>query len=333
MKSKYILSLLLLSLLLAACGVDGKHFRLEGRILNMNQGEFYIYNDEGMIEGIDTIKVVGGRFSYEMECKLPTTLMLVFPNFSEQPIYAEPGKSVDIQGDASHLKELKVKGTEDNKLMTDFRAQISNVTPPEIKKFARQMIEDHPKSKVGVYLVKKYFITAATPDYGEASRLIKIMTAAQPDNGKLKLLATHVEQLKKSDIGQPILSFVTHDTKGRMVSSSDLSTNLAVVCTWATWSYESIDMLRKLKESQRKSAGRLKVVSIAVDASRVECEQQLKRDSIQWSNICDGKMLETKAVQQLGLTAVPDNILIKNGKIIARSIPVSDIQTTIDKNL
>ena len=39
-----------------------------------------------------------------MECQKEMTLMIVFPNFTEQPVFAAPGKSVDIKGDASHLK-------------------------------------------------------------------------------------------------------------------------------------------------------------------------------------------------------------------------------------
>ena len=59
---------------------------------------------------MDTIKVQGGRFSFEKPCKENYTIMIVFPNFSEQPIFAESGKSVDIKADASHLKEMEVKG-------------------------------------------------------------------------------------------------------------------------------------------------------------------------------------------------------------------------------
>ena len=47
--------------------------------------------------------------------------MLVFPNFSEQPIFAKPGETVDIKADTSHLKELEATGTKDNELMNDFR--------------------------------------------------------------------------------------------------------------------------------------------------------------------------------------------------------------------
>ena len=98
----------------------------------MDQGEFYVYSPEGGINGIDTIRLQGGRMSYEVMCTAPTTLVMVFPNFSEQPIFAEPGKNVKIEGDASHLKEMKVKGTKTNELMNDFREQIATANPPQV---------------------------------------------------------------------------------------------------------------------------------------------------------------------------------------------------------
>ena len=57
---------------------------------------------------MDTIKVVGGRFTYEMPCHDDCTLMIVFPNFSEQPIFAESGESVELKGDASHFVKTRV---------------------------------------------------------------------------------------------------------------------------------------------------------------------------------------------------------------------------------
>lgn len=131
---KRLLLLFVIALSLCSCGINGKRFKIKGHILNINQGEFYVYDDMGLINGIDTIKVEGGRFTYEMDCERPTTVMLVFPNFSEQPIFAEPGKDASVKGDASHLKELRIEGTKTNETMTKFRSQISNEAPPEIKK-------------------------------------------------------------------------------------------------------------------------------------------------------------------------------------------------------
>ena len=71
-----------------ACSGRKGYFTIEGRFLNMNQGELYVYSNDGLTNGIDTIKVNGGRFSLDIPCKRKGTLMIVFPNFSEQPVFA-----------------------------------------------------------------------------------------------------------------------------------------------------------------------------------------------------------------------------------------------------
>ena len=86
--------------LLSSCGVDSDRFRLEGRLRNMNQGEFWIYSTDGGASGIDTIFVRDGRFEYETTLRIPSTYVLIFPNFSELPIFANPGKVATIKGDA-----------------------------------------------------------------------------------------------------------------------------------------------------------------------------------------------------------------------------------------
>ena len=98
--------LLLLVLVLVSCGTDNDHFKIEGRFLNLNQGELRVYSLDGGTAKLDTIHINGGRFSAEIECSRPQTLMLVFPNFSEQPLFAAPGQSVDIKADASLFEIL-----------------------------------------------------------------------------------------------------------------------------------------------------------------------------------------------------------------------------------
>jgi hypothetical protein len=323
---KHLSYLILLSLLLVSCGTQSGHFKIEGHFLNMNQGEFYVYNMEGGVKGIDTIKVEGGRFAYETTCEQPTVLMLVFPNFSEQPIFAESGKAVDIKADASHLKEMEVTGTDDNELMTKFRKQTVNASPPEIIKYAKMFIGDHPESAVGAYLVKKYFVQTTTPDYNEAYKLIASMLKEQPKNGLLMALKRSIDILKRSTVNSSIPHFTATDMNGKPVSDAQLRTGVAVINVWATWNYESQDIQRQLKQMQRSSGGKLKLLSISVDASRKDCKQTLQRDSVSWSSVCDERMFESPLLKQLGLLSVPDNIIIQNGRIIAHGLSANDLR-------
>lgn len=321
--------LLLLTLMLSSCGVDGSHFEIQGHLLNINQSDFYVYAENGSVDGLDTIHVEGGRFAYEVPCKHPTILYLVFPNYSVVPIFAQPGKSVSIKGDASHLKEIEIKGTDDNELYTKFRERVAKASPPEAKHAAEDFIGDHPESVVGLWLIRKYFISDALPDYQTALRLAQKMQSKQTDQADLSRMIRLLDSMAHVGIGSALPDFSTYDTKGRLVSSSNLSSGLAVICTWASWSYDSMDMLRTLKQLQRQSQGRLKVVSLSVDASRSDCDGALKVDSISWPNVCDGQMFDSRPLKQLGLMGVPDNIIVKDNRIVARNLMGSQLHDKI----
>jgi len=320
--------------LLAACGVDGKRFRVEGRFLNLNRGEFYVYSTNGLIDGIDTVKLEGGRFTYDIPCEREGTLVMVFPNFSEQPIFAQPGKSVDIEGDASHLKELTVKGTKDNKLMNQFRKAIVNASPPQVAKIAAMFAADNPTSLVSVYLVRRYFITTPTPNYKEAERLVKLLLAQQPKNGELNHMQTLISRLAKTSVGAPLPAFQARSTKGEKVSQQPYNkASVAVFNVWSTTNMQSMEIQRMLKQKVRDSKGKLQVVSLCVDPILRECNDVLQRDSISWPNICDGAMFEGDVAKKLGIYTVPFNILLKNGKIIARDLDNNQLKEQLDKLL
>ena len=299
----------------------------------MNQGEFYVYSEDGITDGIDTIKVNGGRFAYEVPCTRAAVLMLVFPNFSEQPIFAAPGKTVTIKADASHMKEMEVNGTDDNELMTDFRLQIANASPPEVLRLAETFIRDHADSPVSAYLVRHYFMVAASPDYNKAKSLINLMLKEQEKNGLLMRLKQQVDTLSMTAVGSRLPSFSTTDIKGEAVTQEDLSSGVAVINVWASWRYETKEIQRQLKRLALQWSGQLHLLGIAIDASRRDCENAMKQDTITWHNICDEQLFDGKLVRQLGITSVPDNIVLKDGRIQARGLSSIELKKKVEELL
>ena len=352
---------LVAALVCTSCGTDSRHFRIDGRLLHLNQGEFYVYSPDGTINGLDTIKVQAGRFSYEVACDRPMTLMIVFPNFTEQPVFAQPGKSVDLKGDASHLKEMTVKGTKDNELMNKFREMIHNAAPPEMKKCAQLFVQDHPESRVGAYLVDRYFIHDANPDTKTAVRLVDLMIEKQPDNGYLKRQKRQLTAFFVATKGADIPNVLGTTVDGRTIGRVQLTkAPVTVVCALATWKYESMSQFRRLAAYAASQQGRVAVVGVSIDASPSLVRSQLasqigisdsasglafgpssgsssgsasgsssgpasasaqgsssSRSSSTCYVVCDGKMVESPFFTRLGLTGVPDNIVIKNGRIAA----------------
>ena len=328
--TKHITYLILLTLVLVSCGVDGKHYKLEGRFLHLNQGEFYVYSTDGILDGIDTIKIEGGRFAYEIPCDEEGTLVMVFPNFSEQPISTQPGKTVEIKADASHLKELEAEGTDNNKLMTAFRKQVSNMSPQQAVDAAEEFVKHNPKSDVSAWLIRKYFILAPKPDYAKAKQLLDLMIAEQPKNGKLVNLQQQLIGLAAT-AGKSLPIFTATDINGNKVTQANLTQSPnAVVFLWASWNYESTDMQRQLKRLKAAKGNGLSIIGVCIDPSKSEMQQSLRRDSISWPTINDGMMFDTKIAKQLGLSQVPANILLKNGKIVGRNLRMNELKEKIE---
>lgn len=316
---------LLLTLVLVSCGTDSHHFKIDGRLLNLNQGEFYVYSTDGVIEGIDTIHVQAGRFSYETKCEKKGTLVIVFPNFSEQPVFTEPGKIASFEGDVNKLKEVKVKGTDDNKIMNLFRERAINSSPDEIKKYIEQITNDHPTSIVPIYLVRKYFMQTDVPDYKRASKLLGILQKAQPENGLLKIMEKQVKNYANSSVKEKLPEFTATDVNGKKVSSKDYTKGQAAIIVWASWEYESCNMLRTLRDIKKDNED-IHVLGICLDTSIKECKRIMERDEINFPIVCDGKMMDGSLVQKLATCYIPDNIILKDGKVTARTLATQELR-------
>ena len=321
-------------LALTSCGAGNGRFRIEGRFRNLNRGEFYVYSPDGGTTGRDTIQVVDGRFSYNVPLSDKATFILIFPNFSQQVVFGENGKVAKVSGDASHMREMEITGTDDNELMTDFRLAANRLSPPEVKEAAARFVEENPASLASLYIVNSHFLQASQPDYAEASRLLKLMLKEDPSNGRVALLLKQVESLKPSSIGAMLPQFTATDTDGRAISRKSLNGKVNVVSAWASWSYDSVNLQQWLRRFKKEKGADLAVVSICVDADRKACLRQMKADSINWPNVCDGRMWDTPLMQTLGLSTVPGNIVADaNGKIVARNLNTSQMKEQLEKML
>ena len=328
-KWKAVIYAFLFPLLLYSCGNSGTRFHLEGQFKNINQGEFYLCDFEQGRK--DTIVLREGKFIFDEELPDTTILTLIFPNYSELPIIATPGSRIKIKGDVSHLKETEITGNEENELMTAFRLQTKEMMPPEVKQKAEQFILDHPESPVSLYLLRRYFILAVDADYAHVYELCKKMLEAKPNNIPLiqlhqRLIAT---QQKKSTGKLP--AFTATDTKGKTVTDSLLNKKANVIMVWASWSYDSQQVLRQLNRWRKEHHDSIGVITICMDGAPSEGKNVIERDSIKWPNICDGNMWDSPIVSDLGITFIPENIVTdKDGNIVGRSLSAADLKDKVE---
>lgn len=308
-------------------------FRLTGRFRHLNQGQFFIYDTERGMR--DTIHVRNGRLEYERTMEDPALLMLQFPNFSELPIFAQPGQDLEIDGDASHLRTTKVTGDNINEEMTDFRLNTADLTPPEQRRVAARYAEENAASPIALYLVQRFFVQCDQPDYVQAHRLCSLVVARQPDNLQAVRLSEQLASLKNATDKGPLPQFQATSTDGRRVDRTTLlKGDVGVVVVWASWNYESHNLLQQLHRRAAAHKQRLAVVSVCLDASPKEGRRILERDSISWPNVCDGRMWRSPVLAQLGLALASANVVVdKQGNIIGRNLTTQDMMKLIDERL
>lgn len=324
-----------LAIIISSCGAKSGHFRVEGKFKHLNQGEFYIYTPYAATINIDTIKVADGRFVYDVPLDINTTFVIIFPNFSEQVVFGQPGATVKINGDASHLREMEITGTDDNKLMTDFRLNANKMTPPEVKESVVDFVKKNPKSPAGMYLVNRYFVTGQSPDYEKAYGLARIMQKADPANGALARQTKQLEWLRKCAAGGKLPDFKVKDIDGKTVSrAQSLNGKVNIINTWAAWDYDSQNSQRMLNRLKKQYGDDMAVLTVCVDGSKHDYIKRTERDSIPWPAVCDGKMWDTPLMKQMGLATVPGNIVAdEKGTVVARNLDDKQLEDKIKSML
>ena len=155
------------------------------------------------------------------------------------------------------------------------------------------------------------------------------MQTAQPDNWELERMKRQLRTMKNATVGLNLPQFTVKTLGGKTITGNELRRNhMVIINVWASWDYNSLEMQRTLNEAARK--GYATVLGISIDASPKDVRRLLKADDIIFENVCDGQMLDGKLLQTLGLTTMPDNIVVKNGKITERRVTANTIRQRIN---
>ena len=309
-------------LLLTACSSGDDKVSIEGRLLHMNQATFYVYSTDGVIDGIDTITVAGGRFEYEREIRHGGTLLIVFPNFSQIPIFVEPGTSVSIDGDAARLREVKVRGDELNENFTGFREMHRDKSVKMMRLVTEDFIgSDNCNTEVALWLIQQYFLTPKDADVKGAVAMLNKLAQKGDKKVKVKRLLNQLNATGIVANGDRIGKFSATDIDGRRITEKTVGEGKWVVMTCASWSYDSQSMLRRLVQRQDE-----RVIAICLDVKKQEARDLRSRCGAEGVfMVCDSTQWENPLLRTFGLTTIPDNVMTENGKVVKRKIPISDL--------
>lgn len=289
---------------MAGClGVDKNTARLKGRFKHLQQAQIFIYSDAPAFGRLDTINVIGGSFDYRTPLSEPTVLTIMYPNFSETILVAEPGVVLTLEADANNLRDTKVSGSAANDSLSAFRKRHSSETPEIQRKAAEAYISKHPADMASVALFIKYFVQSETLYAEPTTTLLRLLTKAMPDHTGLRTIGNHLRPLLRTAVGAKAPAELTKKPLPAVITF-----------TLAT-QYQSGEMMRQIDRAvTERDSLKPKPKHISVDEIKVDD--------------CDLDSLR----QAYGLRYVPGNILIDSrGRITARDLPINKLVDAVKR--
>ena len=287
-------------LLMAAC-TDKGTLRIKGTIRNIQQADFFIYSPDGGISRLDTIHVIDGKFDWQTPLTEEATFIIVYPNFSEQVIFAQPGDVLKVSGDAGQLRQIAVEDSQDNEELTKFRLQNIDATPQQRTEAMQRYVKENPDTRVGIYLQRQLTLqnaTFSTLRRGETLPAIQLPPDGLTDDTDTIFIQTKNRKEPTSIRQRPLL-----------------------LLFWATWSGNSHSVNREARQllTQTKDlplGKRFQAINISLDVDLRTYHTFLRRDTMDWPTRCYRQAWNTQVTKQLGITNLPYIVLTDSARII-----------------
>ncbi len=329
---KNFLFLLPLIGLLSACGTPADRVRLKGHIKGVKQAECYVYAEGEPLSGFDTLKIDDGKFDTSLPATQTRLLHILFPNFSEISVVAEPGKTVEVEGDADHLRSCYAGGSEENELLSNFRREVADKSERETCLAAEKFIRDHIGTMAAVAVFHTYFARNEKPDLRTTQALMDELGKAQPQNATLAEITQTLQRRLKSAVGARLPRFGGTTLSGDSFSSQKLSGQPLCIVVWAAWSNESYRMIVAARKAAKKMSGRIQFVHVSLDLDAAKARERVRRDSISAPVLFDGAGPGSRIAEQLGITCIPGNILVgSDGRIRAVNVEPSRLEEELSR--
>lgn len=326
-------------MLLMSCGPSGTSFRIEGKFRDMEGGELYIYNLSDNNARLDTLQVKNGKFIYRGQAEETTPYILVFPNGVEQVIFVSPASDLKYEATANDLKNYVVNGSEENKLMNQFRQETYTLKPSKVISKAASYIKQNPTSPVAIYLLDQYFVQDEEVNEKELSQLLKLLRQQHPHNLYLLEVESKLKSASRSQVGMklPNVTLLAKDKSKKNLWSPKKEKDYHLITFWATWMENGYDFLWKLRKSNDnyKDGGKLRIVAVSLDIERYRWEEATRPDTTSIiEHYCDGMSFESKAIKQLGIEVLPYYILTdKEHKVLEKGADIKQMEEKLKKHL
>ena len=334
MKTKFFL-LCALALALFACTSkpEVKTFKINVNLANADGQTVYLQKDgqvldSAVIENWDAVFTTPVCDDNEMYSVMLPGWRRAFPFFTDNV-------DVTLEGDAQNPNAILVKGSESqdrliaftesyNELEAKLEADstMSQEDADEILKMhCFDFVWDNPTDPVAHYVMYRYK-WAFGPC--ELRTMLDNIHAADSTltNKNLQMAEEYVAKQERVQAGQPIIDFTQNDPEGNPITLSELAEGkLLLVDFWASWCPDcrkaNPDVVAAYQKYHEQG---FDVLGVSFDTNKEAWLAAVEKDGLTWTQVSDLQGWNNAAGALYAIAFIPQNALIKDGKIVARNL-------------
>ncbi|MDO5523919.1 MAG: DUF4369 domain-containing protein [Bacteroidia bacterium] len=365
--------ILIISVLLSACGNKKNSVTLKGEISTLENREILISYIAADTLAIDTITCnARGKFTYKNSIDTLTVFSLYFNNQrSSVMVFANPNDNISIKGDAEAPDLIEVNGNEINNDLTVFKESNRDILQRRtlllqnlknekdsttVSQSNERILADADEvAKINSYnqelalnaeeYIKKnptklsslILINEFFANSENPKGLERVLEHVQGDILKTKMglnLKAYSDKINRSAEGTSMPYFQLIDKEGDTIQSYDYRGKYLLLSFVSTTGVDSREAINLLKQTYgHVNKDSVEFISIYID-SDVYPVSYMENDSVAWTVVPEKKSWASDIVEAYNIEFIPNNILISPSGIISdRNVPAMAVESVLKNSI
>ena len=352
---------------LAACTSKPKSeetFKVNVNLANADGQTVYLQKD-GQV--IDSATIANWEAVFETPiCNDNEMYGLMLKGWRRPFSFFTDNKEVTLEGDAQNPNAILVKGSElqarldaftkgfmaidarmdsignliaeakkaGNQGLADQLKSEYDVEQENEKMYCFDYIWEHPTDPVAHYVLYRY--KWAFEPCEIRTMIENIHSADNPITTKnLALAEEYVQKQERVQAGQPFIDFTQNDPDGKPVTLSELAQGkLLLVDFWASWCPDCRKANPGVVAAYQKYHDQgFDVLGVSFDTNKEAWLAAIEKDGLTWTHVSDLQGWNNAAGALYSIAFIPQNALIKDGKIVARNLEGIELMEEVEYQL